>query len=150
MKRSKRLIILAHCVLNQNSVVCPLARSGGVLKDVKRIMDNDVGIIQLPCPEFKYLGLSRKPMTKEEYDTLEYRQLCKQLIQPYIEDIEEYKKHNYELVGLIGINESPTCSISGERGVLMEEFIEELNKRGVEIGFYEVLATEEADIIISP
>lgn len=143
MLRSKRLIIMSHCVLNQNSVVCPLARAKGSFKFVKQLIDEGVGIIQLPCPEFKFLGTTRKPMDKDEYDTPEYRSLCRSLLIPVVEDMEVYLKDGYEIREIIGINESPTCSISGKRGIFMEELFSELGRRNIELDFTEVAADYE-------
>jgi predicted secreted protein len=145
MLRSKNLIMVCHCVLNQNSVVCPLARTMGSFKFVKKLIDEGIGIIQLPCPEFKFLGTTRKPMDKEEYDIPEYRSLCKGLLIPVIEDMEIYLKDGYVIKGIIGINESPTCSISGSRGIFMEELFSELEKRNMELSFSEVPVDYEDD-----
>ena len=50
--RSKKVVLVSHCILNQNSVVNDLARAKGAYREiVETIMDNDIGIHQLPCPE---------------------------------------------------------------------------------------------------
>lgn len=124
MDRSKRIIFTANCILNQNVVVLPLARAKGPYSDiVNTIMNYGIGIHQLPCPEFRHLGLGRKPMTKEEYDTIEYRKLSREIAQDAINIIKEYLDHNYNIVGLIGINSSPSCGINEEMGITMEEII---------------------------
>ena len=122
MNRSKRIIFVSNCILNQNVVVDPLARSKGAYSDiVKTIMDYGIGIHQLPCPEFRHLGLSRKPMTKGEYDTSEYRELSREIGLDAMNIIKEYLDHDYNIIGLIGINSSPSCGISGEVGIMIEE-----------------------------
>lgn len=116
------LINKTYCILNQNSVVCPLARAKGPYRDIiKTIMQYDIGVHQLPCPEFRYLGLNRKPMTKLEYDTVGFRNFSNKISRDIINIIEEYLAHGYEIVGIIGINQSPTCGIRGEKGIFMEE-----------------------------
>ncbi len=140
MLRSKGLVILCHCVINQNSVVKPLARAKGSFIFVKQLIDEGLGIIQLPCPEFRHLGINRKPMEKEEYDTQEYRSLCKDLAITAAEDIEAYLKEGYDIKGIVGIKESPTCSISGKRGIFMEELYDELGSRNIQLGYVEVPA----------
>jgi predicted secreted protein len=136
--RSKKILIMSHCVLNQNSVVYPLARSKGAFSFVKKIVESGVGIIQLPCPEFKFLGITRKSMTKEEYDTEEYRILCRKLFVPILEDLMLYIESGYEFCGIIGINESPSCSITGNRGIFMEEAFKILQEKGIKPDYYEV------------
>lgn len=138
MLRNKKIVIISHCILNQNSVVCPLARSQGAFKFVKGIIDEGVGIIQLPCPELRHLGISRKSMEKSEYDTKEYRTLCKSLVMPYIDEIKLYMDNGYQILGIIGINESPTCSITKNRGIMMEEFFKLLDKRQIDLDVMEV------------
>jgi predicted secreted protein len=123
MHRKKKIIIVSHCILNQNSVVHPLARAKGAYTAiVKRILDNEIGLIQLPCPELLHLGEDRPPTTREEYDTPEFRSLCKTLLHNPMMQIKEYQHHGYEILGILGINESPTCSLLKERGILMDEF----------------------------
>ena len=124
MDRSKRIIFISNCILNQNVVVNPLARSSGAYSDiVKTLMDYGIGIHQLPCPEFRHLGLERKPMTKEEYDTSEYRELSRTIGIDTVNIIKEYLNHDYNIIGLIGINNSPSCSISGDMGIMIEEIL---------------------------
>ena len=134
MYRSKRVIFLSHCILNQNTVVYPLARARGAYKRiVDTIMESGVGIHQLSCPEYKYLGLSRKPMNKEEYDVLEFRLICKDIAIDTIQVVREYLDNDYEIIGIIGINQSPSCSIYGNQGVLMEELMKYCKVEGINI-----------------
>ncbi|MCM0647908.1 hypothetical protein NBE98_05920 [Clostridium swellfunianum] len=136
--RSKKILLTSHCIFNQNSVVEPLDRARGAFSFAKDIIDSGVGIIQLPCPEFRYLGITRKPMNKEEYDTAEFRELCKKLFEPILEDLLIYMENGYEFCGIIGINHSPTCSISDRRGILMEEIFAMLASKGITPNYIEV------------
>jgi predicted secreted protein len=138
MLRDKKLVLLSHCILNQNSVVLPLARSKGGFQIAKFLLDEGIGIIQLPCPEFKFLGPQRKPMNKKEYDSLEYRTLCKAIFAPILEDIKKYLAQDYSLVGILGINESPTCSITGTRGIFMEEIFTMLKRESIDINYFDI------------
>lgn len=138
MLRKKKIVIVSHCVLNQNSVVYPLSRANGSLKFVEYLADSGVGIIQLPCPELRYLGINRKPMSKAEYDTKEYRNLCAELFKPILDEIIIYINNGYSILGIIGINDSPTCSITGDRGVFMREILEMLDMKGINLNYFEV------------
>lgn len=138
MKRGKELIIVSHCILNQNSVVEPLARARGAFPISKYIIDSGVGIIALKCPEFKFLGPLRDGMTKEEYDCYEYRKICRETAEELIEDIKKYAIAGYKLKGIIGINESPTCSISGNRGILMEEIFNIFEENKIKLNWMEI------------
>ena len=138
MLRYKKLVLLSHCILNQNSVVLPLARAKGGFPIVKFFLDQGIGIIQLPCPEFKFLGPERKPMNKEEYDSPKYRILCREIFTPILEDIKKYLKQDYSLVGILGINESPTCSITGTRGIFMEEVFTMLSHESIILNYFDI------------
>lgn len=125
MARKKEIIYFAHCVLNQNSVIRGWERAEGAFNSIVReILAQNIGIVQLPCPEFSYFGEARPPKTKAEYDTPEYRSHCRDLAEKVIAQIQEYLKNDYEIKGLIGIERSPSCDSLGEQGI----FIEELNK----------------------
>ena len=87
----------------------------------------------MPCPEFRHLGLNRKPMTKSEYDTTDFRNLSKGISKDVINIMKEYLANGYEIVGLIGINHSPTCGIRGEKGIFMEELIDLINAYSINI-----------------
>ncbi len=139
MERNKKVVFVSHCILNQNSVVPPLARSKGPYRDVvKEIIDCGIGIHQLPCPEYRYLGLSRKPMNKYEYDTEEYRKLCRQISKDTVDIMMEYLDNGYEILGLIGVNSSPTCSIQGDRGILMEELLNLMNESEIKLRLLDI------------
>lgn len=101
-------------------------------------MDYGIGIHQLPCPEFRHLGIARKPMTKEEYDTKEYRTLSREIGLDGLNIIKEYLNHDYKIVGMIGINSSPSCGISGEMGIMMEEFTKVLEKENIYLNTIDV------------
>lgn len=124
MDRSKKILIVSHCILNQNSVVSPLARAQGAYAQiVSTIMKKGIGIYQLPCPEQICHGIDRLPMTKQQFDTEDYRLYCHKAALSVQQGVRDYIKNGYEIVGLIGIQESPTCSIFGERGIFMEELL---------------------------
>ena len=58
--RSKKVVFVAHCLLNQNSISDGTAVYPAAFKDIINLfMDNDIGIVQLPCPELCCLGLDR-------------------------------------------------------------------------------------------
>lgn len=139
MERSKRVIFVSHCILNQNTVVHPLARAKGAYKDIiKELMDNEIGIHQLPCPEYIHLGLKRKPMTKEDYDTCDFRTINENIAADTLGIIKEYLSNAYELLGIIGINESPTCSIKGQMGIFMEELLSLLESNNINLDLIDV------------
>ena len=58
--RSKKVVFVAHCFLNQNSISDGTAIYPAANKDVVDFFLNaDIGIVQMPCPEICCLGLDR-------------------------------------------------------------------------------------------
>ncbi|HOK62424.1 MAG TPA: hypothetical protein PK083_02285 [Soehngenia sp.] len=136
--RGKKIVLVSHCILNQNCVVEPLARAKGAFKFVTKLVDEGVGILQLPCPELRHYGLDRKPMDKFDYDTPIHRQMCKDMLRPVIREIEEYMLHNYEIIGIIGVEDSPNCDIKENRGIFMQELFKLLNDKNLQLKSCEV------------
>lgn len=138
ISKGKRLVLISHCILNQNSVVDSWERSEGAYPISTVIIESGVGIIQLPCPEFFIAGLNRPSMTYEEYNTEENRGLIRNILDPIIHQVTSYLDHGYSIVGLIGIHESPNCSLTGQPGVFMEELLQQLKKIGLDLPFFEI------------
>lgn len=155
-KRSRKIIVLAHCLLNQNSISDGTADLPGQFTEViNLLMKNNIGIIQLPCPELVCLGLDRQDRLGAERDLLientrirsllekqENLEMLRKKAEEIVFQIEEYSKHGFEIFGIVGVNRSPSCGIetttkeSAEqngRGVFMEILESELEKRGIKI-----------------
>ncbi|OEF97417.1 CD3072 family TudS-related putative desulfidase [Desulfuribacillus alkaliarsenatis] len=126
MRRSKRVVFLAHCILNGNSKVMGLTLYGGAMKSVvNEHLNKGTGMIQLPCPETTFIGLRRWGMSKNQYDTANYRRHCRNLLIPYVEQMKEYQSDGYILEGIIGIDGSPSCGVNyvsmGYKGGMIDE-----------------------------
>ena len=113
MDKSKRIVLMCHCILNSHSKVGGLAKYNGVLEPVvSKYMSSGTGIIQLPCPEMTYLGLKRWEMTREQYDTPFFRRHCIKILRPYVDQIIEYTHNGYNIEGIIGVEGSPSCGVN--------------------------------------
>lgn len=135
MRRSKKIVVVSHCVLNQNAVVAEEARSPGVMQAaVDWANEREYGIFQLPCPEFTFLGPERPPMTTEQYDTPEFHAHNRKILQSTVEQLKVYQDHGYEIVGGIGIAGSPSCDPG--KGVFMGDFLALAAEYGVRIEFF--------------
>ncbi|WP_428908189.1 CD3072 family TudS-related putative desulfidase [Niallia sp. Krafla_26] len=132
MQRKKEIILVSHCILNQNTVIEGEARAlGAIPSAVKWMNEQGVGVVQLPCPEFTFLGLGRPSMTYEEYDHKGYRSHCKRILQPMVEQLKEYNRCGYRITGILGIQSSPSCDLV--RGVFMEELTKLMEENEISI-----------------
>lgn len=166
MNRSKKIAIISHCIINQNSVV------KGEYKDmniffpfIKKLFEENIGILQLPCPETECYGLRRWGHVKEQFDNCGYRKYVEKIVNSFVDIIKEYINNEYEIVGIYGIAGSPSCGVNltcsanwegeislykdkedivsrvkmiNERGIFMEIFKSVLDKNKINIPFYDV------------
>lgn len=109
MKRTKNIVVVCHCILNCNSKVEGLSEYKGALDFTKKLVDEGVGIIQLPCPEMILFGIKRWGHSKEQFDNMFYRNQCRIMLLPYIMQFEGYINSAYNIKGIIAIDGSPSC-----------------------------------------
>ena len=58
--RSKKIVLIAHCLINQNAISDGTAVYPAAFSDlINFLMQNNIGILQMPCPELCCLGLDR-------------------------------------------------------------------------------------------
>lgn len=120
-ERNRRIAVVPHCLLNQNSVLTGWERSEGPFAGwAVPLMETGWSLYQLPCPELLYGGVKREPQDYGAYDTADYRQHCRRLLAPSVEGLLKLKADGC-LFRLIGIEESPSCDLRHGKGVLMEE-----------------------------
>lgn len=169
-KRSKKVILVAHCILNQNTKLDRCAHYPGPIKEVAEILfHSGCGIIQMPCPELLALGLDRgaeegaNPTVESEDTRIAIRMkeakaqsICQEIVNNIIRQLEEYRKHGFEIVGLVGINGSPTCGVettwsdNEEReapGLFIETLVKELEKRDISIKMRGIKAIEPGEAL---
>ena len=157
-KRSKKIIVIAHCIINQNAKSDGTASFAGTINEVLELLNSlDIGIIQMPCPELHCLGLDRGDITGNLRPAIEENsrirkvmtqenaiEKMKILIQATVYQIEEYIKNGFTVKGIIGINRSPSCGVETTskedkeiegQGVFVEELQKELLNKGFDIDF---------------
>jgi predicted secreted protein len=153
-KRSGRIAIVVHCILNQNSRVSGLAkRSSMITEIVEFFLRKKMGILQMACPELTYAGVLRQPQTKDQYDTIMFRSHCRKIAKGIAAQIQDYAKCGMSTEIVIGVDGSPSCSVNetskrstcknmskNERvngsGILIEELRFALKERKISVPFY--------------
>lgn len=157
--RSRRIAVVAHCHLNACTKVHGLADYPGARTEIiAPLLSDGVGLVQLPCPEATYLGLSRWGMTIEQYDTTGYRRHCRALLEPILDTLTALDADGCVIERVIGVDGSPSCGVSttcagyggGEisdltappaareiagQGVLIQEFKAMLKEAGLDVSF---------------
>ncbi|MBN1945633.1 MAG: DUF523 domain-containing protein [Bradymonadales bacterium] len=159
--RGRKLVAVAHCLLNQNAKVQGLAAYPGVFEPLLPVLSEcGVGILQLPCPEMIHLGPLR-PLgtdTYEQYDSPAYREVCQAVAEQVAVQLATYQNAGYRVLFILGIDGSPSCSVtrvphltadgSGRleagSGIFMEILSAEIGRRGLGIPVVGLPETPEA------
>lgn len=131
MQRNRRIVIISHCILNQNVVLKDWERSEGPFRSVViPLLEKGVSLVQLPCPELGFkrgagidIGVNRPPMSYDDYNTQAYREHCRDILKPTIQMLKALVSDGCIFEELIGIENSPSCDWHPGKGVFMEEFI---------------------------
>lgn len=170
--RSRKLILVAHCILNQNSVSDGTADYPGSIKEVvDLLLHSHTGIVQLPCPELLCLGLDRGNIRGGDQEVLTENtrirknlerqratRIIKNMAKQTMYQIEEYLNNGFTLSGIVGINRSPSCGVNTTsannrevkgRGVFMNILFEELEKRDIHIDMIGIKSSEIEEAVRS-
>ena len=80
---------------------------------MRQAIDNDIQIIQLPCPEFTLYGAKRWGHVSDQFDNVFFRSHCRKILSPVIDQLKEYlaNEDRFEVLGFIGVDGSPSCGV---------------------------------------
>ena len=114
----KRILVVSHCLLNTASKV-ERYKDASIQSEeelrrriLKKALEEGVQLIQLPCPEFVMYGARRWGHTYEQFDNPFYRQKCRELLAPIMQQLKEYNaQEEVCLLGVLGIDGSPSCGV---------------------------------------
>jgi hypothetical protein len=127
-ERSGRVVFVSHCLLNENTRYLGGAFRPGVVREVvDPCVKDGIGICQMRCPEqlawggvlkrrllILYgrprLGPAIRPLSPVliTYTALRYRRLAARVAR----QIADYQKGGFEVVGVVGVDASPTCGVT--------------------------------------
>lgn len=168
-KKDKRVILIAQCLVNPYCRVHILGQNFALSRElVDYLMEKKVGVIQYSCPETTAMGLKRNPQGREQYDSIFFRNHCKELLEVPMLMVREFVKNGYRLVCFIGLENSPTCGVRWGKhkinkyqtespnpvdnpapdepvlkGIMAEILAEELEKSGIKVPLLEFPAQSE-------
>lgn len=170
--RSKKVVLVSHCILNQNAISDGTADYPATNESVLNLLiQSKVGMIQMPCPETLCLGLDRGDThgaerevvvenTRIRYELGQDKSIEKlnSLADQIVFEVEEYVKNGFSVAGVIGINRSPSCGVNttsknnkevnGE-GVFIERLRNKLKEKGINIDMIGIKSLETEEALIS-
>jgi uncharacterized protein YbbK (DUF523 family) len=125
--RSRRVVFVSHCLLNQNTrylggAVCP-----GVVADaVSAYVEDGTGLVQMPCPEQRVWGgvlktrllwlldhrwAARLGPVLTPLATAHLRRRYRRLARAVIDDVGDYAGSGCTVAGIVGVAGSPSCGV---------------------------------------
>ena len=149
--RSRRLVFLIECLLNQNARDDGAAERPAVTREVMDLLaDADIGMAQISCPEIACLGFARQRQPgqsiRQALEAPSATGCCRQLALTTADRIQCYVDQGFEIVAILGGNQqSPGCAVhtnaddesrlTEQSGVFMRELAKELARRALRIEF---------------
>lgn len=129
-ERGRKVIFVAHCILNENARYQGGAvRAGTNVEIIEELQKQDIGIVQMKCPEQKAwggvqrwlmwlsLGMGGKVtgpilMLFLPFFTLYTKWSWTRIAKNTVGEINDWAKSGYDVVGIIGISGSPSCGVN--------------------------------------
>lgn len=112
-KRSHKIIFLSHCCLNQNAKVRGIASYPGAITPLlNMLLEEGIGIYQMPCPEMTYLGNMRWGQVNDQYNNPMFRRHCKGIAETIVDQAENYIQCGYKIIGFVMMDGSPVCGLN--------------------------------------
>lgn len=120
-KRSRKIVYVSRCILNCNAKFPGCSDVPGVYTDIVHpIAQQGVGIEQMPCLEILgWGGVNRDKVIhgldlndREAPWIKEYFELCKREAKKVVDQMDDYLKSGFEILGVIYVDDSPTCGLT--------------------------------------
>lgn len=112
-KRSMKIVVCTHCILNQNAKLEGIAGWPGMISQVvDLIRESGSGILQIPCPEILYEGIGRFDKSVEQYRCAAFIDLCRRIVGEVADQVENYLSWGYQVPGVLAIDGSPSCGFN--------------------------------------
>jgi predicted secreted protein len=133
-KRGKKIIYLSQCLLNQNLRFPGIAVESGAISELLiYLINSGIGIEPLPCLErlgwggverktfYKYFPMISKNIGSKMFPIIKlflrfwlrnFRKLCKKEAKKIVDQMLDYHKSGYSILGIITTNDSPTCGLT--------------------------------------
>jgi hypothetical protein len=109
---------------------------------VDGLLEREIGIVQMPCPELCAYGLERAEVDVEkDLRSPAGKELCRRLAREQVHHIKAYLDGGIRVLGVLGKNGSPSCGVEETwnggvcpgRGAFIEELAAEIQAAGLAI-----------------
>lgn len=142
--RSKKFVFVPFCLLAQAYQAQGIVKyewKGTIKPIVELLVDNDINIIQMPCAEAKFNNsLIREPKGISKYDNNDFNKHCQNLAKTTAEQIKNILKNGYEVLAVMGIEQSPSCCVNyiytnkgmqNRKGLFMQKLFDEIQEYNI-------------------
>lgn len=142
--RSKKFVFVPFCLLAQAYQAQGIVKyewKGTIKPIVKSLVDNDINIIQMPCAEAEFNNsLIREPKGISKYNNNDFNKHCKDLAKTTAEQIKNILKNGYEVLAVMGIEQSPSCCVNyiytnkgmqNRMGLFMQKLFDEVQEYNI-------------------
>jgi predicted secreted protein len=114
-KRKRRVIFISHCWLNINARFPEgAAFEGANTALMGALLEEGLGIIQMPCPEYLCLGLEKYDYGKVVGEDL--RACFRRTAETVVSQVKDHISLGYDVAGIMGMNPSPSCGVETVKG----------------------------------
>ncbi len=142
--RSKNFIFVPFCLMAQAYQAQEIVKyewKASIKPIMKLLIEKDINIIQMPCTESTFNdSLIRKPMGLSKYNTKEFNEHCEEKANIVANQIAEIEKAKYNVIAILGIEQSPSCCINyiytnkgmeKRKGIFMEKIYEKIKDKSI-------------------
>ena len=114
--RSKKFVFIPFCLIAQAYQAQGIVKyewKSSIRPFVDLLLEYNINIIQMPCAESEFKNsLIREPKGISKYDTREFNKHCEELANNVSKQIKDLVSSNYEVVAILGIEQSPSCCVN--------------------------------------
>lgn len=114
MLRSKSFVFVPFCVLAQGVRAQGIVRKyPAVIKPVVQLLiEKNINIVQMRCPELEFDGFIRQPRGKGHYDNHQNRIVYRKCSFEIFKQVEDIINHGNFVKMILGIDFSPSCAVN--------------------------------------
>lgn len=114
--RSKKFVFVPFCLMAQAYQAQGIVKyewKSSIKPFMQLLLDNDINIIQMPCAESSFQqSLIREPKGISKYDTKDFNIHCASLAEKVSQEILELVQNGYQVIAILGIEQSPSCCVN--------------------------------------